>query len=82
MQSDIGQRDYFTLAKLKVYEDALVVVIKPSCGHGSIDTMIIDVRIAIHPLSPWETPTILVELEAMILRATEPPYNVQIPPER
>ncbi len=41
-----------------------------------------DVRIAIHPLSPWETPTILVELEAMILRATEPPYNVQIPPER
>ena len=41
-----------------------------------------DVRIAISPLSAWKTPTLLLELEAIILRATEPPYNVQIPPER
>ena len=41
-----------------------------------------DVRIAICPLSAWKTPALLLELEAIILRATEPPYNVQIPPER
>ncbi|MEG4959611.1 MULTISPECIES: GIY-YIG nuclease family protein [unclassified Microcoleus] len=40
-----------------------------------------DVRIAIHPLSAWSNPALLLELEAIILRATEPPYNVQIPPE-
>lgn len=38
-----------------------------------------DVRIAIYLLSPWETPALLLELETVILRATEPPYNVQIP---
>jgi hypothetical protein len=27
-------------------------------------------------------PALLLELEAIILRATEPPYNVQIPTER
>ena len=41
-----------------------------------------EVRIAICPLSAWKTPELLLELEAIILRATEPPYNVQIPPER
>ncbi|MEL6944375.1 MAG: GIY-YIG nuclease family protein [Bacteroidota bacterium] len=41
-----------------------------------------DVRIAIQPLSYWDGPALLSELEAIILRATEPPYNVQIPPER
>jgi len=40
-----------------------------------------DVRIAIHPLSAWSHPALLLELEAIILRATELPYNVQIPPE-
>lgn len=40
-----------------------------------------DVRIAIFPLSAWSNPALLLELEAIILRATEPPYNVQIPPE-
>ncbi|MEG4495889.1 hypothetical protein QUB05_01385 [Microcoleus sp. F10-C6] len=40
-----------------------------------------DVRIAIHPLSVWSNPALLLELEAIILRATEPPYNVQIPLE-
>ena len=40
-----------------------------------------DVRIAIRPLSAWSNPALLLELEAIILRATEPPYNVQIPPE-
>jgi len=29
-----------------------------------------------------ENPALLLELEAIILRATEPPYNVQIPAER
>ena len=41
-----------------------------------------DVRIAIHVLSPWGSPTLLLELEAIILQATEPPYNARIPPER
>jgi len=41
-----------------------------------------DVRIAVQPISYWKTPALLLELEAIILRATEPPYNVQIPPER
>ena len=26
----------------------------------------------------WKNPALLLELEAIILRATEPPYNVQI----
>jgi excinuclease UvrABC nuclease subunit len=38
-----------------------------------------DVRIAMQLISHWENPALLLELEAMILRATEPPYNVQIP---
>ncbi|MDZ8093435.1 MAG: GIY-YIG nuclease family protein [Nostoc sp. DedQUE05] len=40
-----------------------------------------DVRIAVQLISYWENPTLLLELEAIILRATEPPYNVQIPTE-
>lgn len=45
------------------------------------DYMPADVRIVIYPLSRWVTPTLLSDLEAIILRATEPPYNVQIPME-
>ena len=41
-----------------------------------------DVRIAAQFISYWENPALLLELEAIILRATEPPYNVQIPTER
>ncbi|MCJ8279782.1 MAG: GIY-YIG nuclease family protein [Rivularia sp. ALOHA_DT_140] len=41
-----------------------------------------DIRIATQPIYYWENPKLLLELEAIILRATEPPYNVQIPPER
>ncbi len=41
-----------------------------------------DVRIAVQLISYWENPTLLLELEPIILRATEPPYNVQIPTER
>jgi excinuclease UvrABC nuclease subunit len=41
-----------------------------------------DVRIAVQFISYWENPALLLELEAVILRATEPPYNVQIPTER
>lgn len=40
-----------------------------------------DVRIAVQIISHWENPALLLELEAIILRATEPPYNVQIPTE-
>ncbi|MDZ4876787.1 MAG: hypothetical protein CLLPBCKN_006222 [Chroococcidiopsis cubana SAG 39.79] len=40
-----------------------------------------DVRIAIQLILHWESPALLLELEAIILRATEPPYNVQIPTE-
>jgi excinuclease UvrABC nuclease subunit len=40
-----------------------------------------DVRIAIQPISYWKNPALLLELEAIILRATEPPYNVKIPTE-
>jgi excinuclease UvrABC nuclease subunit len=40
-----------------------------------------DVRIAMQLISHWENPALLLELEAIILRATEPPYNVQIPTE-
>jgi hypothetical protein len=41
-----------------------------------------EVRIAMQLISYWENPALLLELEAIILRATEPPYNVQIPAER
>jgi excinuclease UvrABC nuclease subunit len=41
-----------------------------------------DIRIATQIVSLWTNPALLLELEAIILRATEPPYNVQIPSER
>jgi len=41
-----------------------------------------DVRIAAQVIPYWENPALLLELEAIILRATEPPYNAQIPTER
>ena len=41
-----------------------------------------DIRIAVQAISYWDNPALLLELEASILRATEPPYNVQIPAER
>jgi hypothetical protein len=40
-----------------------------------------DVRIVFFPLERWGNPALLSEVEAIILRATEPPYNVQIPME-
>lgn len=41
-----------------------------------------DIRVAVQTISYWKNPALLLELEAIILRATEPPYNVQIPTER
>jgi len=41
-----------------------------------------DVRIAVQIISHWGNPALLLELEAIILRSTEPPYNAQIPSER
>lgn len=41
-----------------------------------------DIRIAVQTISHWQNPALLLELEAIILRATEPPYNAQIPTER
>lgn len=40
-----------------------------------------DVRIVFFPLDRWGNPALLSEVEAIILRATEPPYNAQIPME-
>ncbi|MGK7901987.1 MAG: GIY-YIG nuclease family protein [Hormoscilla sp.] len=40
-----------------------------------------DIRIAVQPISHWKNPALLLELEGIILRATEPPYNVKIPAE-
>ncbi|MEI6330013.1 MAG: GIY-YIG nuclease family protein [Pseudanabaena sp. ELA645] len=40
-----------------------------------------DVRIALQIIPYSKNPALLLELEAIILRATEPPYNVQIPME-
>src|SRR6476469_63861 len=40
-----------------------------------------NVRIAVQTIPHWQNPALLLELEAIILRATEPPYNVQIPTE-
>jgi excinuclease UvrABC nuclease subunit len=40
-----------------------------------------DVRLCVYLLPAWQSPRLLLELEAIILRATEPPYNVRIPPE-
>jgi excinuclease UvrABC nuclease subunit len=40
-----------------------------------------DVRIAFRELDRWGNPGLLSELEAILLRATEPPYNVKIPME-
>ena len=37
-----------------------------------------DVRIAMQTIPYSKNPALLLELEAIILRATEPPYNVQI----
>ncbi len=41
-----------------------------------------DVRISLQVVPYWGNPALLLELEAIILRATEPPYNAQIPTER
>lgn len=41
-----------------------------------------DIRIAVQFISHSGNPALLLELEAIILRSTEPPYNVQIPTER
>jgi excinuclease UvrABC nuclease subunit len=41
-----------------------------------------DIWIAVQFISHSGNPALLLELEAIILRATEPPYNVQIPTER
>ena len=40
-----------------------------------------DVRIAVQIIPYSRNPALLLELDAIILRATEPPYNVQIPME-
>lgn len=41
-----------------------------------------EVRIMIQTLDQWGNPALLLEMEAILLRATEPPYNVKIPMER
>ena len=41
-----------------------------------------EVRIAVQVIPYFGNPALLSELEAIILRATDPPYNVQIPTQR
>lgn len=41
-----------------------------------------EVRIMIQTIEQWGNPALLLEIEAILLRATEPPYNVKIPMER
>ncbi len=41
-----------------------------------------EVRITIETIDRWGNPALLLEAEAILLRATEPPYNVKIPMER
>jgi predicted GIY-YIG superfamily endonuclease len=41
-----------------------------------------DIRIAMQPISHWKTLRYYWSWKSLILRVTEPPYNVQIPPER
>lgn len=41
-----------------------------------------DVRIMIQTIDRWGNPALLSGIEAILLRATEPPYNVKIPMER
>jgi hypothetical protein len=41
-----------------------------------------EVRIAVQVISHWGNPALLLELEAIMLRATEPPNNAKIPTER
>jgi len=40
-----------------------------------------EVRIALQALDRWGNPGLLSEIESILLRATEPPYNAQIPME-
>ncbi|MGV0024225.1 hypothetical protein [Phormidesmis priestleyi] len=40
-----------------------------------------DVRIIFYTVDRWGNPALLSEVEAALLRATEPPYNAQIPME-
>jgi excinuclease UvrABC nuclease subunit len=40
-----------------------------------------DVRIVVQIISYWQNPMLLSELEAIIIRATQPPYNVKISTE-
>jgi excinuclease UvrABC nuclease subunit len=40
-----------------------------------------DIRIVVQIISYWQNPMLLSELEAIILRATQPPYNVKISTE-
>jgi len=82
MQSGIKSRDYSTLAKPKAYEDASVEDTRLFYGHGSISIVMRMCGSLYKLFLTGETPRYYLELEVIILRATEPPYNTQIPPER
>jgi len=81
MQSGKGLTDYSIFGKTKSLRGRF------SGGHKAFLWAWLDkyddedVRIAVQFISHWESPTLLLELEAIILRATEPPYNAQIPTE-
>jgi hypothetical protein len=73
--------DCSTSVKPRAYEVASVVGTKLFCGHGSINIAMKTYGLQYRQFLTLENPALLLELEAIILRAAEPPYNVQIPTE-
>ena len=82
MQSDTVPKGCCISAKPMTSAHASTEDTKPLLGHGLTFIILPDVRIAIAALERWGNPALLSELEAILLRATEPPYNVKIPMER
>ncbi len=81
MRSGTELMDCSTSVKLRAYEVASVVGTKLFCAHGSINIAMKTYGLQYRQFLTLENPALLLELEAIILRAAEPPYNVQIPTE-
>ncbi|MEG5172474.1 GIY-YIG nuclease family protein [Microcoleus sp. B3-D7] len=71
----------YIAVKPRAYEVASVVGTKLFFGHGSINIAMKTYGLQYRQFLTLENPALLLELEAIILRAAEPPYNVQIPTE-
>lgn len=82
MQLGIESMDCSISVKLKISEDASVVDTKLFYGRGWINIAMRTLELQYRQYLTGRILPLLLELEAIILRATEPPYNVQIPTER